>query len=77
MKQTGSGNRYVYVYKDGKVSFIKVELGQRLGNSYELLSGVPSGSDVVISGQSRLNDGMEVGIANSNDKATQANDSVK
>ena len=77
VKQTGSGNRYVYVYKDGKVSFNKVELGQRLGNSYELISGIPSGSDVVISGQSRLNDGMEVGIANSNDKATQANDSVK
>ena len=77
VKQTGSGNRYVYVYNDGKVSFNKVELGQRLGDSYELISGVTSGSDVVISGQSRLNDGMEVGIANSNDKATQANDSVK
>ncbi|MGM9836097.1 MAG: efflux RND transporter periplasmic adaptor subunit [Muribaculaceae bacterium] len=77
VKQTGSGNRYVYVYNDGKVSFNKVELGQRLGNSYELISGVPSGSDVVISGQSRLNDGMEVGIANSNAKATQATDSVK
>lgn len=77
VKQTGSGNRYVYVYNDGKVSFNKVELGQRLGNSYELISGVTSGSDVVISGQSRLNDGMEVGIANSNAKATQATDSVK
>ena len=77
VKQTGSGNRYVYVYNDGKVSFNKVELGQRLGDSYELISGVPSGSDVVISGQSRLNDGMEVGIANSNAKATQATDSVK
>ena len=77
VKQTGSGNRYVYVYNDGKVSFNKVELGQRLGDSYELISGVTSGSDVVISGQSRLNDGMEVGIANSNAKATQASDSVK
>ena len=77
VKQTGSGNRYVYVYNDGKVSFNKVELGQRLGDSYELISGVTSGSDVVISGQSRLNDGMEVGIANSNEKATQATDSVK
>ena len=77
VKQTGSGNRYVYVYNDGKVSFNKVELGQRLGDSYELISGVTSGSDVVISGQSRLNDGMEVGIANSNAKATQATDSVK
>ena len=77
VKQTGSGNRYVYVYNDGKVSFNKVELGQRLGDSYELISGVTSGSDVVISGQSRLNDGMEVGIANSNAKATQATNSVK
>ena len=77
VKQTGSGNRYVYVYNDGKVSFNKVELGQRLGDSYELISGVTSGSDVVISGQSRLNDGIEVGIANSNAKATQASDSVK
>lgn len=77
VKQTGSGNRYVYVYKDGKVSFNKVELGQRLGNSYELISGIPSGSDVVISGQSRLNNGMEVGIANEQAKATANTDSVK
>ena len=77
VKQTGSGNRYVYVYNDGKVSFNKVELGQRLGDSYERMSGVTSGSDVVISGQSRLNDGMEVGIANSNAKATQATILVK
>ncbi|MGM9803171.1 MAG: efflux RND transporter periplasmic adaptor subunit [Muribaculaceae bacterium] len=77
VKQTGSGNRYVYVYKDGKVSFNKVELGQRLGDSYELISGVPSGSDVVISGQSRLNDGMEVGIAGEQEKAPAKTDSVK
>ena len=75
VKQTGSGNRYVYVYKDGKVSFNQVELGNRLGNSYELISGVESGSDVVISDQSRLNDGMEVGIAK--EQNVQATDSVK
>ena len=38
-RQQGSGNRYVYVYKDGKVSFIRVETGRHLGNAYELLSG--------------------------------------
>ena len=75
VKQTGSGNRYIYVYKDGKVSFNQVELGNRLGNSYELISGVESGSDVVISDQSRLNDGMEVGIAK--EQNVQATDSVK
>ncbi|MBQ9074148.1 MAG: efflux RND transporter periplasmic adaptor subunit, partial [Muribaculaceae bacterium] len=62
VKQTGSGNRYVYVYKDGKVSFDKVELGQRLDNAYELLSGVENGAEVVISGQSRLADGVAVDV---------------
>lgn len=60
VKQTGSGERFVYVYNGGKVSYKKVELGRRLGDEYELISGVPSGSQVVIAGQSRLQDGMEV-----------------
>jgi len=64
VKQTGSGNRFVYVYNpsDGTVSYNKVELGQRLDNSYELLSGVPDGAEVVISGQTRLADGVKVQI---------------
>ena len=63
VKQPGSGNHYVYVYKDGKVSYNKVELGQRLGDAYELLSGVESGSQVVISGQAKLADGAAVEVA--------------
>lgn len=51
-----------YVYKDGKVSYEKVELGRRMGNKYEVISGVNSGDQVVVSGQSRLNNGMEVEI---------------
>lgn len=35
VKQVGSGNRYVYVYKDGKVSFNEVKLGQRLDAEYK------------------------------------------
>ncbi len=64
VKQSGSGNKYVYVHKDGKVSFNKVELGQRLGDTYELISGVENGSDVVITGQSRLADGVAVEVIN-------------
>lgn len=60
VKQSGSGNKYVYVYSNGKVSYNKVELGRRLGESYELLSGVADGDTVVISGQSRLADGVAV-----------------
>ena len=63
IKQQGSGDRYVYVYKDGKVSYNKVEIGRRLGDSYELISGVNDGDQVAISGLARLNNGMEVEIA--------------
>lgn len=62
VKQAGSGDRYVYVYKDGKVSYNKVELGRRMGAEYELKSGVPNNSQVVVAGQSRLINGMEVEV---------------
>ena len=62
VKQSGSGDRYIYVYKDGKVSYQKVELGRRMGNKYEIISGVDNGDQVVITGQNRLNNGMEVEI---------------
>jgi RND family efflux transporter MFP subunit len=62
IKQVGAGDRYVYVYKDGKVSYNKVLLGQRLGAEYELISGVPDNSQVVVAGQARLLDGMEVDV---------------
>ena len=70
VKQSGSGNKYVYVYKDGKVSYNQVQLGQRLGTRYELLSGVENNSDVVITGQTRLADGARVEIMK--DDATPA-----
>ncbi len=64
VKQPGSGNHYVYVYNpDGTVSYNKVELGQRLGDSYELISGVEPGSTVVVSGQTRLANGIKVKVA--------------
>ena len=59
VKQSGSGNKYVYVYTDGTVKFTRVELGQRLGDSYELLSGIEDGDSVVVTGQSRLIDGAQ------------------
>ncbi len=62
VKQSGSGDRYIYVYKNGKVSHQKVELGRRMGNKYEIVSGVDNGDQVVITGQNRLTNGMEVEI---------------
>ncbi len=63
VKQQGSGNQYVYVLNpDNTVSYNQVELGRRIGSEYELLSGVDSGSQVVVSGQSKLNNGAKVEI---------------
>lgn len=60
VKQSGSGNKYVYVYKNGVVTYNKVEVGQRLDDAYELISGVDNGDTVVIAGQSRLSNGAKV-----------------
>ena len=63
VKRSGSGDRFVYVYKDGKVSFNQVQLGRHIDDTYELISGVESGSMVVTAGHTRLKNGDSVKIA--------------
>lgn len=61
VKQAGAGDRYIYVYQsDGTVSYQKVILGRRIDTKYEVISGVENGDQVVITGQNRLSNGMEV-----------------
>ncbi len=63
VKQQGSGDHYVYVLNsDGTVSYNKVELGQRIGTSYELISGVPNNAEVIVEGQNALTDGKKVQV---------------
>ena len=62
IKQVGSGDRYIYVYNNGKVSYNKIELGQRMGDEYELIAGVEDRVQVVVAGQTRLQDGLEVEV---------------
>jgi len=62
VKQIGAGDRYVYVYKDGKVSYNKVELGKHMDDKYEILSGVKDGDQIVIAGQARLSHNKEVEV---------------
>ena len=63
VKRAGSGDRYVYVYKDGKVSYNMVKLGRRMGSEYELIEGVENNAQVVVAGQNRLAHGIEVEVA--------------
>ncbi|MDE6486596.1 MAG: efflux RND transporter periplasmic adaptor subunit [Muribaculaceae bacterium] len=66
VKQTGSGNRYVYVLHGDRVSYNRVELGRRIADTYEILSGVSDGDTVIVAGQSRLADGIPVEILSRN-----------
>ena len=62
VKQLGTGDYYVYVYSNGKVSYNKVVLGRRMDDKYEIVSGVEPGAQVVVAGQNRLADGVEVEV---------------
>ncbi len=63
IKQAGAGDRYIYVLKnDNTVAYNRVDLGRRLGDAYEVVSGVNSGDKVVVAGQSRLTNGVAVEV---------------
>ncbi|MCH5330159.1 MAG: efflux RND transporter periplasmic adaptor subunit [Alistipes sp.] len=61
-KLMGSGDRYVWIYnpEDNTVSYSKVELGRRMDNEYEVLSGLSDGDKVVVMGQLALTNGAKV-----------------
>jgi len=62
-KQQGSGDRYVYrLNEDGTVSYVKVQLGRRLGDKYVVLKGVSEGDKVVTEGILRIKDGVKVNV---------------
>ncbi|MDR1610108.1 MAG: efflux RND transporter periplasmic adaptor subunit [Candidatus Symbiothrix sp.] len=63
-KQAGANDKYVFIVENGLARYRKVELGQRLENNYEILSGINDGDVVVTAGQSRLIDGTQVEIIN-------------
>ncbi len=63
VKQTGSGDRYVYtVGSDNRVSYDLITLGRRIDNTYEILSGVEDGATVVVFGQNRLANGKLITV---------------
>ena len=63
LKQVGADDRYVYVLnEDNTVSYTPVKLGIRMGNRYEIISGLDDGATVVTSGQTRLKNNIKVDI---------------
>lgn len=63
VKQIGSGEHFIYVLNtDNSVKYQKVELGNRLGNRYEVISGINEGDQIVTKGHARLKDGSTVTV---------------
>lgn len=63
VKQQGSGEHFIYVLNaDNTVTYTKVELGRRLGNRYEIISGIAEGDRIVTEGQARLKNGVSVTV---------------
>ncbi len=62
LKQTGSNDRYVFVEKDGKAFYTLVQLGTRIEDKYEIVSGLSAGDRVIVQGNVGLIDGAEVQV---------------
>lgn len=64
IKQAGSGERYVYICQDGVVYRRVVQLGRRMNDEYEIVSGIDHDARVVISGQyqSSIKDSVQVEV---------------
>ena len=63
VKQQGSGEYFVYVLQsDNTVKYTLVQLGKRMGNRYEIVSGLNEGDRIVTEGQVRRKDGVSVTV---------------
>ncbi len=64
LKLQGSNERFVFLEKNGKAQRVIVELGERYDDMVEIITDdIKAGDKLIIAGQSRLLDGMEVSIS--------------
>ncbi len=58
----GSNVNYVFVVKDGVAQRRNITIGRKFDGEVEVLSGVAENEQIVVSGQTRLADGVKVNI---------------
>lgn len=63
-KQSGTNERYVFIYSDGKAVRKTVELGDVFDDKMEVINGLNAGDELIVEGQSSLNDGQLVNKLN-------------
>ena len=63
LQHVGADDKYVYVLnEDNTVSYTPVKVGVRMGDRYEIISGLNDGDVIVTSGQTRLKNNIKVDI---------------
>jgi RND family efflux transporter MFP subunit len=63
LKQVGADDKYVYVLNsDNTVTYTPVKIGTRMGDRYEIVSGLDDGATIVTTGQTRLKNNIKVDI---------------
>jgi len=62
LKLIGSNNRYIFLNDNGKARRVDVELGQRFDKFTEIIGDVKEGDQIVVVGQARLVDGVDLNI---------------
>lgn len=62
LKQVGTNDRYVFVEVNGKAKYTIVQLGARINDKYEIISGLNAGDRVITHGNTNLIDGTEVEV---------------
>lgn len=62
LKQPGSNDRYVFLEKEGKAIYRRVETGTRFEDKYEIVSGLEIGDRVIVQGNTGLIEGAEVEV---------------
>lgn len=62
VKQSGTNDKFVFIEQDGVVDSRRVELGRRIGDTYEILSGIEEGENIIVEGKTRLVSGTKVKV---------------
>ncbi|MDO8785846.1 MAG: efflux RND transporter periplasmic adaptor subunit [Syntrophales bacterium] len=58
----GTGDYYVYVVEKGRAVLKNIKTGLSQGNYVEITDGLREGEEVVVRGQSRIRDGVDVAV---------------
>jgi len=63
LKVQGANDRYIFLEENGKAKRVNVELGRRFDDKVEIrTNGIKEGDRLIVSGQARLVDGVEVKV---------------